>query len=75
MPPIPSTFTVPDLRRPGQAMGAVPVKLPADAIASLQAQADRLGCSRSALARALLVRGLAELDTPSRSGPAAIGRC
>lgn len=62
MPATPSTFTVPDLRRPGQAMAPLPIKLPADAMAGLQAQADRLGCSRSALARALLVRGLAELE-------------
>lgn len=39
-------------------MTAVPLKLPADALAQLQAQADRLQCNRGALARALLLQGL-----------------
>jgi hypothetical protein len=38
------------------------LKLPADALAQLQAQADRLRCNRGALARTLIVRGLAQLQ-------------
>lgn len=43
-------------------MTAVPLKLPQAAAAKLQAAADRLGTSRTALARALLLRGLAALQ-------------
>lgn len=51
-----------DCRRPGQAMAPVPLKLPADAVAQLQAQADALGYSRSALSRHLLMEGLQRLE-------------
>jgi hypothetical protein len=57
---------IPDFRKPGQPMTAVPIKLPPATLGDLQAQADRLGCSRGALARALLVRGLAELQATGR---------
>ena len=50
-----------DHRCPGQAMAALPIKVPAPVAAQLQAQADRLGCSRTALARTLLLQGLAQL--------------
>jgi hypothetical protein len=43
-------------------MSAVPLKLPAEAAAQLQAAADRLGTSRTALGRALLMQGLAQLE-------------
>lgn len=43
-------------------MAAVPLKLPADAAALLQGQADRLGTSRTALGRSLLMQGLAQLE-------------
>ena len=60
--PAPAAFVVPDCRRPGQAMAAVPLKLPPKAAAQLQAAADRLGTSRTALGRALLLQGLAQLE-------------
>ena len=62
MDPAPFPFVVPDLRNPGEAMASLPLKLPADALAQLQAQADRLRCNRGALARTLIVRGLEELQ-------------
>jgi hypothetical protein len=43
-------------------MAPVPLKLPAEAAAQLQAAADRLGTSRTALGRALLMQGLAQLE-------------
>jgi hypothetical protein len=43
-------------------MASLPLKLPADALAQLQAQSDRLRCNRGALARTLIVRGLAQLE-------------
>ena len=58
MTPTPAPFVVPDLRRPGEAMASLPLKLPAAVLRDLQAQADRLGCNRGALARTLIVRGL-----------------
>ena len=62
MDPQPLPFVVPDLRSPGQPMGSLPIKIPAVVLADLQAQADRLGCNRGALARTLLVRGLQQLQ-------------
>jgi hypothetical protein len=43
-------------------MATLPLKLPADAVPRLQAQADRLRCNRTALGRALLLRGLEQLE-------------
>jgi hypothetical protein len=43
-------------------MEALPVRLPPDLIASLQAQADRIGASRAGLARALVAQGLQQLE-------------
>jgi hypothetical protein len=60
--PTPTPFVVPDHRCPGQPMGTMPLKLPTAALAQLQAQADRLGCNRTALARTLLLQGLAQLE-------------
>jgi hypothetical protein len=62
MDPAPFPFVVPDLRAPGEPMSSLPLKLPADALAQLQAQADRLRCTRGALARTLIVRGLEQLE-------------
>lgn len=62
MPSFPTPFVVPDTRTPGLPMEAFSFKLPAAAVAQLQHQADRLGCNRGALGRALLMRGLAELQ-------------
>jgi len=55
-------FIIPDLREPGQPMASLPIKLPLSAHDELQAQADRLRCNRSALARTLLIRGLVQLE-------------
>jgi len=49
-------------RIPGRPMVPCPMKLPADQLERLQAQAERLHCYPSALARALVLRGLTELD-------------
>ena len=61
-PPAPAPFLIPDCRRPGRAMAPLPLKVPAEAAAQLQAAADRLGTSRTALGRALLLQGLAQLE-------------
>jgi hypothetical protein len=58
-------FLIPDCRRPGEPMAALPLKLPQAAAAQLQATAERLGCSRTALGRALLLQGLALLQAPA----------
>lgn len=55
-------FLIPDCRRPGAPMAALPLKLPQLQAAQLQAAAERLGCSRTALGRALLIAGLAQLQ-------------
>ena len=49
-------------------MASVPLKVPADAAERLQAQAERLGCSRTALGRTLLMRALAELEQAQAEG-------
>jgi predicted transcriptional regulator len=56
-------LVVPDYRRPGQAMVSVPIKLPPDLLEALQHRAERLGCSRGALGRALIAQGLERLET------------
>ncbi len=56
-----SSFLIPDCRRPGHVMSAVPLKLPAEAAAELQAAADQLGTSRTALGRTLVIEGLERL--------------
>jgi predicted transcriptional regulator len=55
---MPLPALLPDLRRPGQPMAAIPVKLPAAAADALQEHADRIGASRSAVARHLIVAAL-----------------
>lgn len=60
--PGPARFVVPDCRRPGQAMASVPLKVPPETAERLQALADRLGTSRTALGRALLLQALAQLQ-------------
>jgi hypothetical protein len=59
---MPLPALLPDLRRPGQPMAAIPIKLPADYADTLQEHADRIGASRGALARHLVVRALQELE-------------
>jgi hypothetical protein len=66
MKPRPAPFVIPDFRSHDGAMTPLPLKLPAFAVDQLRRNADRMGCTRSALARALLVRGLAELDCPEQ---------
>lgn len=56
------SFPIHDHRRPGQPMAALPLKLPTASLATLQAQADRLQCSRGGLARALLLQGVERLE-------------
>jgi hypothetical protein len=58
--PIPALL--PDLRRPGQPMTGIPVKIPSDYADTLQEHADRIGASRGALARHLVVSALQELE-------------
>lgn len=65
MPTDHGAFVVPDYRRPDEPMQAIGLKLPPDAVAELQAQAKRFGCSRGALGRALMVRGLQQLSQAS----------
>lgn len=67
----PTPFVVPDTRTPGQPMGPLPLKLPTDALARLQAQADRLRCNRGALARALLLERLEQLEQATAQQEAA----
>lgn len=55
-------FTIPDLREPGQPMASLPIKLPLSALEALQAQADRMRCNHTALARTILLRELAQLE-------------
>lgn len=62
MKPNPAPFVVPDHRHPGEPMQSLPLKLPAPAVAQLEAQADRLRCNRGALARTLIFRGLQQLE-------------
>jgi hypothetical protein len=54
----PDPFVIADCRRPGAAMASIPLKLPAAEAAQLQAEAKRLGTSRTALGRHLLLQGL-----------------
>ena len=54
-----------DFRRPGQRMDQLPLKLPTDLIEGLTHRAERLGCTRAALARHLLAQGLEQLETAS----------
>ena len=56
-----NTFVVGDYRHPGRPMAALQIKLPVNAIDDLGHRAQALGCSRGALARDLIVRGLAQL--------------
>ncbi len=67
--PSPAPFVVPDHRCPGQPMATLPVKVPPVALEQLQAMADRLGCNRTALARTLLLQGLAQLQAGATPGP------
>jgi hypothetical protein len=55
-----------DHRRPGEPMATLPLKLPADAVPRLQAQADRLRCNRTALGRALLLQALVQLEATAK---------
>jgi hypothetical protein len=55
---LPDPFVIADCRRPGAAMANIPLKLPAAEVAQLQAEAERLGTSRTALGRHLLLQGL-----------------
>jgi hypothetical protein len=58
----PRPLVITDHRTPGQPMACLPLKIPADSLAQLQATATRLHCGRGALARTLIVRGLEQLQ-------------
>jgi hypothetical protein len=62
-PTRPTAPLIRDWRKPGAVMEGLPVKLPADLMAQLQHRADRLGCSRAALARDLIASGLERLES------------
>lgn len=51
-----------EIRRPGAPMRPCPLKLPPDRLEQLHRQANRLQAYPSALARALVVAGLDQLD-------------
>ena len=55
-------IVIPDLRDPWLRMATLTIKFPATAFDELQVLADRLRCSRSALARTLLMDGLVKLS-------------
>ena len=59
---MPAPPLIRDWRRPGEPMASVPVKLPAALLEALKHRADRLGCSRAALARDLVAQGLELLE-------------
>ena len=53
---------VTDYRRPGQPLPPWSLRLPPEVAADLKQQADRLQTTRAGLARALVVRGLQQLQ-------------
>ena len=57
-----ASLSIPAVRRPGEPMRSLPLKVPADALQALQVHAERMKCSRSALARTLLLQKLAQLE-------------
>ncbi len=59
--PGPVPFLIADCRRPGKAMAPFPLKLPAEVVAELQAVADQMGTSRTALGRHFLLLGLEQM--------------
>lgn len=56
------TLAIPDFRRPGSQQFQLGLRVPVAAVQRLDTQATRIGSTRAALARALLMRGLAELE-------------
>ena len=56
------SIVIHDLRDPWLPMGTMSLKIPTAAIDELQVIADRQRCSRSALARTLLMNGLVKLS-------------
>ena len=70
MEPTTTPFVLRDLRRPGEPLTALPLKVPAATADTLQALADRLGCARGTLARDLLARAVAELQAAIGQGVA-----
>lgn len=67
MQPTAPPLIVPDLRAPGRPMPTLPIKLPADCLASLQSRAEQIGTTRGALARTLVVQGLQRLEAAAAS--------
>ena len=59
-------FLLVEHRAPGRPMRPLTLKLPADADTRLREQAAALGTFPTSLARALLLRGLDQLQAPAR---------
>lgn len=57
----PQPFQLIEQRAPGSPMRPVNLKLPGEVVEQLHRQAERLRCYPSALGRALIARGLADL--------------
>jgi len=64
----PESFQLIEQRSPGSPMRPVNLKLPADVVEQLHRQAQRLRCYPSALGRALIARGLADLAEAEQDG-------
>jgi hypothetical protein len=63
-------FQLTDYRRPGLPMTPLALKLPQEATEQLGEIAKRWGCTRTAVGRALLLRGLAEMVSATASSEA-----
>ena len=64
----PQPFQLIEQRAPGSPMRPVNLKLPVDVVEQLHAQAERMACYPSALGRALIARGLADLAAAEQGG-------
>lgn len=62
----PAPFLLVEHRAPGRPMRPLTVKLPSDADDLLRERAQALGCYPTALARALLVQGLDQLQAAAQ---------
>lgn len=64
----PQPFQLIEQRAPGRPMRPVNLKLPGDVVDQLHRQAERIGCYPSALGRALIAQGLADLAAAEQDG-------
>lgn len=65
-----SPIVLRDWRRPGQPFRNLAIKFPAAEMETLQGWAERLQCSRSSLARTLVLQGLEQIETAIAQGVA-----